>query len=318
MKKKEYEMSVIVLTYYPDYEKLFQTLHSIVGQRDVSFEIIVSDDGSSEFDSEKVKQWFEQQHFEDYTIVANTENKGTVRNALAGVKAAKGDKVKLISPGDYLYDEWVLKRICEFMTERQSITCFGKAAYYSEAENGSLQFHHNCNPRYIRPYRKENLKAIQNNYLIYKDYILGAVFASDREALLKYLYKIVDKVVYAEDCAVICMVADGIKIDYWDDYMIWYEYGTGISTSQSAKWNQRLLQDNEVCFSMIQKEHPEWKKAYQITFDDKYNKRFLKKVRFFLHNKMTIVYRKMHKEKHGCDIRKLEAILSYDGTCKED
>ena len=39
-------VSVIVLTYNPDREKLFATLNSIIIQENIDIEIIVSDDGS--------------------------------------------------------------------------------------------------------------------------------------------------------------------------------------------------------------------------------------------------------------------------------
>ena len=40
------DFSVIVLNYHPDKDKLFATLRSILCQKDVSFEIILADDGS--------------------------------------------------------------------------------------------------------------------------------------------------------------------------------------------------------------------------------------------------------------------------------
>lgn len=317
MNNQVFDISVIVLSYHPDYTKLFQTLHSVIHQKNVDLEVIVSDDGTPDFQKEKVEEWFEKQGFCHYTVLAHKENKGTVKNVLSAVTCATAGKVKLISPGDYLYDDGVLRKVCDFMDENQSKTCFGKAAYYSETESG-YTIHQHVNPRYIRPYLKKNQKSIQNNYLIYKDYVLGAVFASHRETLLNYLRKIDGKVVYAEDCAVICMVADGISIDYWNDYMIWYEYGTGISTNQSTSWNQRLYQDNERCFAMIKEEHAQWEKAYKVMFDPACNRRFLKRVRFFLHHKMTQLYHWTHREKQTLDVKQLEKLLDVKSGNKED
>ena len=40
------QISVVVLTYNPDSEKLLATLRSVICQQDVDYEVILSDDGS--------------------------------------------------------------------------------------------------------------------------------------------------------------------------------------------------------------------------------------------------------------------------------
>ena len=45
MESKEFDFGVVVCCYNPDFEKLKKTIISIVNQKDVSFEIIISDDG---------------------------------------------------------------------------------------------------------------------------------------------------------------------------------------------------------------------------------------------------------------------------------
>ena len=43
------DISVCVLTYRPNYEKLFITLTSIIRQQSCSYEIIIADDGTPDF-----------------------------------------------------------------------------------------------------------------------------------------------------------------------------------------------------------------------------------------------------------------------------
>ena len=52
--KNKYDVSIIVATYNPDLNKLMSTLLSIIIQKGIKFEIIVTDDGSQK-DYFKVK-----------------------------------------------------------------------------------------------------------------------------------------------------------------------------------------------------------------------------------------------------------------------
>ena len=44
-----YDVSVCVLTYHPDYERLFITLTSVIRQKGCTCEIIIADDGTLDF-----------------------------------------------------------------------------------------------------------------------------------------------------------------------------------------------------------------------------------------------------------------------------
>ena len=74
------DVSVCVLTYHPNPIKLFATLESIVCQQGCSFEIIITDDGTPDFDRSVIESYFAQKDFHRYTIVANPYNQGTVKN----------------------------------------------------------------------------------------------------------------------------------------------------------------------------------------------------------------------------------------------
>lgn len=48
------------------------------------------------------------------------------------------------------------------------------------------------------------------------------------------------------------MIYDGIHVCYYPDLVVWYEYGTGISTSQNDKWEKLLHNDFEASNTIIQ------------------------------------------------------------------
>ena len=116
--QKEYDISIGVLTYQPDYEKLLVTLTSVIQQQGCRYEIVVGDEGSSNFEEREIELWLLRHGFKDYTILRSSENKGTVHNVMNVLDAAQGCYVKLISPGDYLYSEHVLADMLRFMEEK--------------------------------------------------------------------------------------------------------------------------------------------------------------------------------------------------------
>ena len=264
-----HEVSVVVVTYNPDYSKLFQTLYSIIVQKDVDFEIIVSDDGSKSFDKEKVEGWFKENKFTKYTIVDNKENKGTVCNAFSGYSAATGKYIKQLSPGDYLHNDKVLAQMLSYMKEKDVRLCFGKVQAYAVEENSEKIIFRTYNaPADLNPYIQEDKKKIQENYLIKRDYVCGMAFLGERDLLVHYLSKLVNQVKYAEDCMYIYIIAADVDVAFWENYVIWYEVGTGISTSGSDIWSKRIYDDNKKCFELIKDELPKWKVAYDLNFSN--------------------------------------------------
>lgn len=317
--KNDIDFSIIVATYNPNYNKLFQTLISILNQKNSRFEIIVTDDGSLEFDSDLIIDWMKNKKFNKYKIIHNEKNVGTVRNVYNALKCANGRYIKLISPGDYLYNDSVLYNSLLFIEKKKSSIIFGKAVYYNVEKNGSVNFLNKTNPLDIMPYIKNNFKKIKKSYLLYQDYILGASFICERKLLLKYIEKIVDIVKYAEDCSVILMVADDNKIDYWDNYLIWYECDTGISTCGNPEWQEKIRNDNKNCYQLIVDKHPKFKKVFELHYGKRTNMQnlfeFIRKLRY-----KFISLKKCFVRNNLIDIQKAELIniLEYDVSSKGD
>ena len=279
-----YDFSVVVCTYNSDIKKLFITLNTIMFQRNCSFEIVIADDGSKMFDEVAIREYFDRNEFCNYQIVRNLVNNGTVKNCLSGVRLAKGKYIKFISPGDYLYDENTLFKFGKFISNKEYKVVFGRAAYYS-VDDKDVTLYQKMNPVDLEPYITTDKKAIFKNYLYYRDYILGAAFICKKEVLLNYLLKIQEKVKYAEDCSYILMVADGIEIGLLDDFIIWYEYGTGISTNKSSFWSEMLYKDNLECFKLVAQGHPNLKECYDLFIKRKNLRTMCLKWESKLHNK---------------------------------
>ena len=58
MDKNSVEVSVLVLTYNSNLDKLIDTVKSVIDQRGVSLEIVISDDGSKVKHFDELKDFF--------------------------------------------------------------------------------------------------------------------------------------------------------------------------------------------------------------------------------------------------------------------
>ncbi len=302
------DISLVVVSYNSDYSKLFRTLYSIIIQKNIDFEIIIADDGSENFQKAIIENWFYENKFINYKIVKNSQNNGTVVNALSGIRLARGKYIKQLSPGDFLYNNTVLNKLLLYLEKNDLKLCFGKAVSYKfDIESKKIEIVNSCAPRNLKPYIKHNRRKIQKNYLINRDYVNGMAVVGETKLIKNYLEKLVGHVKYAEDCIYILMVANGIELFYWDECLIWYEIGAGISTSKSDVWGKRIYDDNRECFKILKEECPEWEKAYKINFE----KSFL----YYLHKvkRKVSIQKSLHAEaNNNVDLMKLKEILGID------
>ncbi|MBQ3058125.1 MAG: glycosyltransferase family 2 protein [Clostridia bacterium] len=251
-----FDVSVIVLTYFPDRDKLITTLKSVLMQKKVSYEILIADDGSENFFQNDIEEIMRRYNFTDFKFVTHSKNQGTVINFYDAVKEAKGNVIKPISPGDYLYGEDTLSKVYSFMNENEADVAFGDLVYYSN-ENKFTVFDKKepiCDEPYFC-YKNYNSKKIAKRLIKYSDSICGASLFYKSSVLREGLSKIVGTVIYAEDSITQMFALLGKKILKINDFVAFYEYGTGISTNKAFGSN-RMLEDFLRFYVLLNKTFP--------------------------------------------------------------
>ncbi len=254
--QKTYDISICIATYYSDYEKLFLTLTSVLRQQGCTFEILIGDDGTENFDAKRIELWLLQHRFKDYIILCSPENQGTVQNGMNMFLRAHGRYVKGISPGDFLYSGCVLADMMHFMEENDYRIAFGRSCYYQRAD-GRYRIVDRMNPELLRPHKERDVPAVKQAYLVCQDYAVGASFMEERNLMTAYTGEMVGRVIYTEDTAHAIMIADDIPLGFWNHNFVWYECDSGISSGLSKEWMQRLAIDNRATLSIIAERHPE-------------------------------------------------------------
>lgn len=244
-----FDISVIILVYNPDLEKLKRTICSVMNQKNVKMQIVISDDGSSLDSTAYISTIFDRYSFNNYKIIRSLNNTGTVLNFRRALEVSDGIYCKGISPGDELVGPYDLSNWIHFLKINKAQVSFGNAIYYRMNPNNSKKIYLDdvlTAPifRYIYEPKKYNYKAILINQFILNDHILGCTFISNTKLTMKYIMEISNKVIYMEDGIFKLMIADNIKVYYYAHDVIYYEYGSGISTNGSDFWLSKLQRDN--------------------------------------------------------------------------
>lgn len=237
------QVSIIIATYNPDRDKLFDTLYSLINQQGVETEIIVCDDCSKNEAIEWCEEFFAGAGFDKYSIVRHKENVGTCKNIYDGVIAAKGEYVKLISPGDFLIGTDSLKEWYEYAVDTKSKVTFAPIVNYcfdgEDKKICSIKKQPINDEIYLTEGRIYDQKI---NYCYLSDTPVGAAYLTERNLLGKYLKRIVGKLKYAEDMIYRLVVLDDEPIRMFSRECVAYECNTGISTSTNDKW-VKILDD---------------------------------------------------------------------------
>lgn len=223
-------VSVVVLTYKPDKRKMFMTFRSILLQKNVDFQIVIADDGSDLNYAEEAKQFFDDNGFTDYTFILNPKNVGTVKNALSAMDSCKGQYIKLISPGDYLYGENTLAGWVSKIRKDNSVVCFSDTVHYHFNIEGKIEIISTyASPNEYQKYLKGS-EEFRKAYLIKNDICCGASVLASTEKVREYLGYLDGKVILAEDNMYRLMAYKNEPESWYSNNSVLYEFGTGVST----------------------------------------------------------------------------------------
>lgn len=247
-------VSVLVTTYNPKWKELERTLKSILYQKDISFEIVISDDGSVNPLDKDIKLLFGDYNFACFEILTTANNMGTVFNINRGLEKCKGKYIKLISPGDFLFDEYSLKHLVNTAEKESSEFVFGNVLYYDDSKSVFTPIKHMALPQFVDVYKKNDKKRLQYNYLILNDNIHGVSTLIEKKLLKKYIGMIVGKIKYTEDSVYRIMIIEGVKMSFCNKNVVCYAFGGGISTNENLRWKELIRKDLVISDNII-KEH---------------------------------------------------------------
>lgn len=119
MKASSPLFSFVIISYY-NYQYIFEALDSLFAQTYPNIELLVSNDGSSDFNEKELTDYIQAHKRENITrvLVRNLDkNVGTVRNLEQIRPEVHGEYIMYMAADDALYDENVLTRYAEKFEE---------------------------------------------------------------------------------------------------------------------------------------------------------------------------------------------------------
>lgn len=258
--------SIVLVTYNSDWNKTRKTLNSILSQSFKDYEIIVADDGSKETNYDLFVEYFNKKQFYNYILVKSEYNRGTVKNIINALNYCNGKFLKLLSPGDFFYNTDTLVNIYNEIDNYTASIYLTRYVFYN-SDNGTHIYLNKMFPKDIRPYKNDDYQKIKRNYLINLDLILGAAIIYKSSDFKKYILDIAEYVKYAEDTVMLYMISSNEKIKFLNVIGGWYEYSTGISTTDDEKWIKAIQNDINGAYLLLYKKQliPEWLYELRVT-----------------------------------------------------
>ena len=258
MNTGSYEVTVLVASYNPSWNSMKRTLCSILNQEGIHYQIVVSDDGSEVTYFEKIKELLCECGFEEFKLVRLDRNKGTCYNIYSGLLQSEGKYIKIIGPGDCLFDKNTLANWVSYAKEKSAAVCFGDAVFFTQEDDGTeCIVSERRYPQNVNPFISDGycIKEAIYSYVLLGDVVWGANLITEKEIMIQYLKRILGRIKYAEDMIYRMMISNGEKMVYFPENVIWYEYGTGISTSKNNKWNAIIGEERRVSNEFVAEEN---------------------------------------------------------------
>lgn len=236
-------VSVIVVTYKHG-NKLFETLQSIFEQDYPNIQLIVAEDGFSDFNITDVNTFIIEKkkiNISNYIIIHPDENRGTVKNINNALRLSCGEFIKIIAGDDTYPNSQVFSKQIEYLQVHQSddivigntIEC-DSYMNYLPVEGAS--------PRKI----KKLISGPRQNFLRYicqKELsIVSTQVSCYRKSFFNNLgyyderYKLIEDIPMA-----VRIISSNTSIGYIDFPCVCHRKGTGVSTSNNAFDPERMV-----------------------------------------------------------------------------
>lgn len=161
-------VSVIVLT-YKNFNYFKECIDSILTQTYPRIELMISDDGSENFDQDLIEGYIndhKKSNIVDVQIIHHP-NLGTVKNYNQAIKASQGKYIVNLAIDDCFYDEFAVSNIAEFFEETKAMIVTAYREVYDEKFEKKIE---------RLPYRKY-VKTLRTNKKIYRILCKGNFFS---------------------------------------------------------------------------------------------------------------------------------------------
>lgn len=242
-------MVTIILTHYNQWQYIFEALDSIFKQTYKNIEIIITDDCSIKFDIVELKSYFRNKGFQNYRILQNHKNLGTVRTVMQAIKKSNGDYLIMFAADDALGNKDFIKKAVNIGNKNNLNIISGKCLICEETfDETRFEFPTDDKIKIIN----ESTSLEQYNMLIFGTIVaIGATLFRTKELKKKKYLKSKNK--YIEDWELFLKLSlNKNKITVINQIALYHRKG-GISENKNLANEMKLsyLNDFENIFCRI-------------------------------------------------------------------
>lgn len=235
-------VSVIIIS-YNNLQYLNESIDSVLRQNYPSIELIISDDGTSNFPKEEIEQYIKthaNSNVVNVIVTTNETNSGIVKNVNKGISLSNGGYIKMLASDDKLYGENALSKYVSSFNENKEYDVFFSDAVITYPD-GKIEKHSN---HWIAKNLKTSdeffARLCQSNF-----FVAGA--SCFRKSFFKKYGLFDERFFLLEDWPMWLKAARlGCKFGFIEEAL--FEYRASIGCSSASAKNPKFENDVENCY----------------------------------------------------------------------
>ena len=261
-------LSSIIVTFNSE-KYMFDAIQSVLNQDYPEIELIISDDGSRDFDEQAIRNYIDNNknnNIVNTIIIHREKNLGTVRNINYALKNVSGEFIKILGGDDTYPDNRVFSKQVQIIQGNNSLAVVGKAKqcndvmepiYDSRVERSNkglpvvLSMDYKSARKYIS---KQDIFPIAIQAVCYKRSFF------ERNGFCDEDYVLIDDAPSA-----LMILKESKNISYMDAYTVNHRAKVGISSSRELFAARRLLYYKD-CVKYAKKEVDAYPDIYNFLY----------------------------------------------------
>ena len=230
-----------VIPIYRNFEGVYDTLDSLFQQDYPQVELILSDDGSPNYDAEipRLRAYIEAHRTGRILRVVFhhlPENRGTVQNANEAYHLAEGEYIKDLSPEDVLACPDALSRYVRFLENSGKLICFCRQE--GVTQSGEIKKHLASSAEDYDQLRRLSPKELRNR-LFARNCLPGPAWFAKKELFERYGYYLPVTRLIEDYPYWLHLCNEQVPIGFMDDVLIRYR----LSNSGMGNYSPAFMRD---------------------------------------------------------------------------
>ena len=266
-------ITVLILSYCsPD---LYAAINSVLKQDYAYIQCILVDDGTPDFSKDDVQAYIESHrnsNIDDYIVIQNLENYGTVRSVNIGLNHFKGNYLFILAGDDVFSDSSVLREWTDAFQENKSLVMTA----YRDVYDKTLTHYLGRMPTESQVQKIRNLTSSELFEEIAKEnFIFGCCTAFSRYYFEQYGYYNERYRLIEDHSMILRLLRQGVTIAFFDKTVVYYRGG---GSSSAIRYNKDYERDMDLIYEFevipyvknkkhIQKVHRKWKAKQRLAQD---------------------------------------------------